>query len=255
MWKFYDRIINQIPDDLDACIDYIHVGPMWTIVTAGKYAGIAVTVNEQNKQIPDMNHLLHMPLKEAAAFCKSWDFIKASFGTAALNAYVNSPENTAARICKNDTNGFDDYRKLAAGKKVGIVGHFINLERFLLDSDVYVLERRPEPGDYPDPACEYILPEMDYTFITGSAFINKTLPRLIHLSKYPIIIGPSFPMSSLLFQYGVQELNGYMPLTITAKNAPAIGSGQIHFSRFGKKVKIKYPCKRYDDISFRHAKL
>ena len=71
MWKFYDRIINQIPDDLDACIDYIHVGPMWTIVTAGKYAGIAVTVNEQNKQIPDMNHLLHMPLKEAAAFCKS----------------------------------------------------------------------------------------------------------------------------------------------------------------------------------------
>ena len=111
MWKFYDRIINQIPDDLDACIDYIHVGPMWTIVTAGKYAGIAVTVNEQNKQIPDMNHLLHMPLKEAAAFCKSWDFIKASFGTAALNAYVNSPENTAARICKNDTNGFDDYRK------------------------------------------------------------------------------------------------------------------------------------------------
>lgn len=238
MWNIYDKIIDEIPNDLNVFVDYIEVGKVWTIVSAGKYTGIAVTVNEQNKQLSDFSDFLGQPLKKIATLCKSWDFMEASVGTAALNAYVNSPEKITHRICDNATNGFDDYKIAAAGKKVAIIGHFFHLERFLSDSDIYVLERTPRPGDYPDPACEYILPEMDFVFMTGSAFINKTLPRLIQLSKYPVVLGPSTPMSSALLDYGAKELNGYMPLTIDSKNAPLIGSGNESFSKYGKKVKL-----------------
>lgn len=238
MWEFYDRIIDEIPDDLDECIDYIHVGEIWTVVSAGKYTGIAVTINEQGNELRNFDYLLGQPLKEVAGLCKSWDLMQASVGTAALNAYINSPGNPSARSHQIESNGFDDYRELAAGKKAGIVGHFWQLERFLSETKTYVLERKPGPGDYPDSACEYILPEMDFVFITGSAFINKTLPRLLQLSSYPIVLGPSTPMSPVLFDYGVREIDGFMPLTITKENAPSIGSGDVKFSKFGKKVKM-----------------
>ena len=50
-------------------------------------------------------------------------------------------------------------------------------------SEVYIIERRPKPGDYPDSACEYLLPDCDIVIMTASAAINKTLPRLLELSK------------------------------------------------------------------------
>ena len=33
--------------------------------------------------------------------------------------------------------------------------------------------------DFLDSACEYILPEQDFVFITGMTLTNKTLPRLL----------------------------------------------------------------------------
>ena len=36
-----------------------------------------------------------------------------------------------------------------------------------------MIERRPGAKDYPDAACEYLLPEMDAVFITGSTAANK----------------------------------------------------------------------------------
>ena len=47
-------------------------------------------------------------------------------------------------------------------------GHFRNVERKLDGiSDLYILERRPSDGDYPDSACEYILPGVEYIYATG----------------------------------------------------------------------------------------
>ncbi len=34
-------------------------------------------------------------------------------------------------------------------------------------------------GEYPEAACEYLPPEMDFAFITGSATVNRTMPRLL----------------------------------------------------------------------------
>lgn len=238
MWDIYDRTINEIPDDLDVHVDFIYVGETWTMVCADRYCGIAVTVNEQNEQLRDFSYLYGRPLKEVATLCRSWDFMEASVGTAALNAYINSEEQVIRKGCIHTTNGFDDYKEIASGRKVAIIGHFIKLERFLTDSDVYVLERKPVPGDYPDSACEYLLPEMDFTVITGSAFINKTLPRLLQLSRHAVVLGPSTPMSRAILEYGAKELSGYSPRSMTKEDAVVICNGNTRLSPYGERVRL-----------------
>lgn len=74
--------------------------------------------------------------------------------------------------------------------------------------DLVVLERRPLPGDYPDPASEYLLSDWEYVFITGTTIINKTLPRLLELCRGSKIIltGPSTPLTPALFRHGIDVL-------------------------------------------------
>jgi uncharacterized protein len=65
-------------------------------------------------------------------------------------------------------------------------------------------------GDFPDPACEYILEDQDYLFITGVTIINKTLPRLIELGSRAriVLVGPSVPLSPFWFERGIASLAG-----------------------------------------------
>jgi uncharacterized protein (DUF4213/DUF364 family) len=137
---------------------------------------------------------------------------------AAINAYYNHLERAAARgivlpdeARKNEA--FEKYRGDVAGKKVAVVGHFPFLERLLQPvCNLCILERRPSAGDYPDPACEYILPEVDYVFISGSTLVNKTLPRLLELSRaaWTVLVGPSVTLAPVLFDFGADDLSGFV---------------------------------------------
>ena len=64
--------------------------------------------------------------------------------------------------------------------------------------------------DTPDPACEYVLPDTDFAFITGVTIINKTAPRLLELARNAttVLVGPSVIMSSVLFEQGADALAG-----------------------------------------------
>ncbi len=83
-------------------------------------------------------------------------------------------------------------------------------------------------------AAPEILPEADLVAITGMTFINHTLPGLLSLCKpeaYVIILGPSTPLSPVLYDLGVNLLAGSMVENIPAVLA-ALGQGgnfrQIH---------------------------
>ena len=110
---------------------------------------------------------------------------------------------------------FDPFRNAVAGKKVAVIGHFPFAPKTLNQAaDFYMLERSLNEGDYPDSAAEYILPECDYVFITGSAFVNKTAPRLLELSResFNVVLGPSTPLAPVLLEhYGVSQVTGMVP--------------------------------------------
>ena len=91
-----------------------------------------------------------------------------------------------------------------------VIGHFPGLGRLRQHCELSILERQPQPGDLPDTAAEYILPQQDLVFITGTTFINKTITRLLELSAKAKVymVGPSTPMNPLLFSHGVRSLSG-----------------------------------------------
>ncbi len=252
MWKAYDTLIGSIPDDI--IVTHVHSGPVWTIVQAGTFCGIAVTVNEQNDPLPEKERFIGQSLKDVASLCRSWDFPLASVGTAALNAFINSPgqirknfgtgesktkKNTG--IIRNTGNTFDDYSRAVAGKKVAVIGHFTALERVLKSAEnLVVLERKPAKDDLPDTACEYILPDQDFVFITGSAFINKTLFRLLEISRnaHSVVLGPSTPMAPVLFEYGADELGGLITSNIPPQKFSEIGKDTIRLSSVGERIRL-----------------
>jgi uncharacterized protein (DUF4213/DUF364 family) len=156
-----------------------------------------------------------MALRELAAAAKSWNFQEASLGVAAINAYWNSPDReTAARsLDQGETAAFTAWRDRVAGKKVTVIGHFPGLEKVLGEvCELSILEKRPSPGDYPDSACEFLLPVQDYVFATGVTLTNKTLPRLLEIAHRTgiILAGPSVPLAPPLFDWGVRDLQGFV---------------------------------------------
>lgn len=61
-------------------------------------------------------------------------------------------------------------------------------EDFLCARRLYIMDREEKTGAMPDSACEHYLPLCDLVIITGSAAINKTMPRLLELSRNAEVI-------------------------------------------------------------------
>jgi uncharacterized protein (DUF4213/DUF364 family) len=155
------------------------------------------------------------PLRDVAEGLRSWDLSVAAIGMAAVNAHYNQRDRLEELLGRGLTGPvcepvFVTMADEVAGRKVAVVGHFPGLERLAARCELTVLEREPQPGDLPDPAAEYLLPEQDYVFITGTTVINKTLPRLLQLcaGARVVLVGPSVPFTTALFDLGVDVLAG-----------------------------------------------
>ncbi|NLJ73094.1 MAG: hypothetical protein GX333_08800, partial [Syntrophomonadaceae bacterium] len=130
-------------------------------------------------------------------------------------------------------------------KKVAVIGHFPNLEELIPYCQLSILERNPQGLDFPDPACEYILPRQEIVFITGTAFTNKTMPRLLTLAKDSqiILVGPTVPISGVLFNYNVDIISSTVVLDEELVwTAVKLGGKMKAFKSGGQMVNIKKLC-------------
>ena len=218
MWETYNALIEAIPEELRVleCM----VGAAWTLVRSQRGVGIAKTI-KGGKKGTALPRVRGLRLKEAAAYVKSWNMLEASLGQAAINAAYNTPSEVMAvtgkpvmKSSSQQANAFKLLEPEIRGKKVAVIGHFPDLEGYEGLCRLSILEREPQGNDYPDSACEYLLPEQDFVFITGTAFTNKTMPRLLELSKKAktILVGPSVPITPILFRYGVDQIAGLVAL-------------------------------------------
>lgn len=209
MWEFYDALIDGVTSVEP--IEEVISGKVWTFVRTNSNCGIAMTTRAESRPLLYKNGYRGLPLKEAAKLVKSWNFIEASVGMAAINTFYN----THALMMKYNalqpghqycTAGMD-----LKGKRVGMVGHLrASGNPFAGAKDVLILERRLQDGDYPDSACEYLLADCDVVIITGSAITNKTMPRLLQICKNSavVITGPSVPMAQALLRFGASRIAG-----------------------------------------------
>ena len=214
-FALYDALLAGV--DSAAPVSFTAMGEQWCL--AGTESGLGLAMHTPGASIPPLYPagLAGLPLSQAARAVKSWNLEEASFGLAAANAFYNTPSRLA---------GLSDYGHYAdgldfTGMTVGLVGHMHGPAGLREQArQVYVLERSPRPGDYPDSACELLLPRCDLVIITGSSLINKTLPRLLSLcpNAYTILTGPSVPLCPALLDFGIDRLSG---LVVTQREAMA----------------------------------
>ena len=209
---FYEILLREQPDK-DLRVERIVRGIAWTAaVLQNGQVGIAMhTLGETRpRMFPSLEGL---SAGEAARALLSWNFEEAGEGMAVLNACYNTAariEALGARYTGSALEGIE-----LSGRTVGFVGHLVKhsgITEELLSpvKEYFILEREPKPGDYPDAACEYLLPRCDLAVITGSAWVNKTMPRLLELAQGAEIVltGPTVPLCPALLELGIRRLNG-----------------------------------------------
>ena len=208
-FELYDALIDGISSD--AVVADTLMGQSWTAVETGEHFGMAMTTPVDTAPRMLAGDYTGRSLKELAQTAKSWNLTEAGFGMAAINAYYNTPQrldalNAYEPFDKYCTDGVD-----LLGKHIGVVGH-LNMPQSVYEqaASVRILERSPRPGDYPDSACDWLIPQCDVVIMTASTLVNKTLPHLLELSRnaYTILAGPSCPMCPQLLNFGIDRIAG-----------------------------------------------
>lgn len=194
----------------DAAADRVAVGPFLTAVAAGSAAGLATTLlpprhQRQEPAAADCGSYAGRPVAELARLVLSKRPLEASLGLAALNAGLPLPQGL------REQNGLHYLKARVEDRNLALIGHFPFAQALApVARQCWILEQDPREGDLPATAAERVIPDSDIVVITGSAFANHTLDRLLELArgKEVIILGPSTPLSPVLFEHGVSAAAG-----------------------------------------------
>jgi uncharacterized protein (DUF4213/DUF364 family) len=208
-FELYDTLLAGISSD--AVVTDTLAGECWTAVETGSHFGMAMTTPVDTAPRILAGDYTGMQLRELARAAKSWNLTEAGFGMAAVNAFYNSPQRLEALGAYEPFDNYCTDGLDLRGKHIGVVGH-LNMPQSVYEqaASLRILERNPRPGDYPDSACDWLIPQCDVVIMTASTLVNKTLPHLLDLSKhaYTILAGPSCPMCPELLNFGIDRIAG-----------------------------------------------
>ena len=206
--SYYEILRDGLPADLTVA-KLVH-GVSWTAAVLSD-GSTGVAMHTAGETVPRMfDSLIGLSLPEVGNVLLSWNMEEASEAFAAVNAFYNHPDNPFVAPEAKTLDGLD-----MCGRTVGMIGMMIGhsnmtRESFAKTKKLYIMDREEKQGALPDSACEFYLPLCDLVIITGSAAINKTMPRLLALSKDAEIIlaGPSVSCCPELLRIGINRLHG-----------------------------------------------
>jgi uncharacterized protein (DUF4213/DUF364 family) len=145
--------------------------------------------------------------RELAELARSDSLLEASIGLAAINALLDVDEDACLEL-----NAEQVILEHGTGKGVVVVGHFPFIPRVREAArQLWVLEKRPGEGDLPAEAAPDVIPQADVVAITGTSLINHTFEELIGLCRpeaFVLVLGPTAPLSPVLFDYGAEVISG-----------------------------------------------
>ncbi|HOT26556.1 MAG TPA: DUF364 domain-containing protein [Candidatus Ozemobacteraceae bacterium] len=214
MSKVIDAVKLAIPPGrLDAKVRKVAIYAFMTIVKADQM-GMSMTLlddriytNGNHTPVRRMGSVERLPLSELVSWTDSQVPLERSIGMAALNAVALPP----VRDCVAG-NAIELAASFARGKRAVVVGHFPHLEEIRdVASAFHILEKRPQPGDLPAEAAPQVIPDADVVAMTGVTCLNDTIDDLLRLKKPGstwIVLGPTVPLSPVLFEFGVDVVGG-----------------------------------------------
>jgi len=188
----------------------IVIGVHWTLVCS-KYCGLGSTLvacgQHGHSFMKDVGALHQKSAQELAHWVLSENLLEASVGIAALNSLISVDENQLEYV-----NAADVIACESKDKNLVVVGHFPFVERVkIITRNCWVIEKRPFGDDFPEEASQKFIPQADVIAITGTAFINHSMTGLLSLCRpgaMIMVLGPSTPLSPLLYEYGMSFLSG-----------------------------------------------
>ncbi len=203
-----DDLLNSL--SVDAPVRSVLVGAHWTVVCS-RHCGLAATLMGDHvhghSQVRDAGRLHSKTAGELTEYARSDDLLEASLGVAAVNSLLDVDESRAVEI-----NAVEVLIEHGHGRNVALVGHFPFIPKLRpAVGQLWVIEQRPAEGDYPAEAAADLIPQADVVAITSSALINHTLDGLLALCRSDSLVmalGPSTPLSPVLFAHGVGILSG-----------------------------------------------
>jgi uncharacterized protein (DUF4213/DUF364 family) len=205
-----DDLLSSLPDG-SVPIRSVLVGAHWTAVCSS-HCGLATTIigdkpHDHTTVVRDAGSLHLKNAQELAEYALSENPLEASIGVAAINSLLDVNEQNAVEV-----NASEVLMKLGAGKNVVLVGHFPFIPRLRkVAGKMWVIEQHPADNDYPAQYAAELIPRADIIAITASALINHTLDDLFALclpEALVMILGPSTPLSPILFDHGATIIAG-----------------------------------------------
>ncbi len=219
--KLFADIIATMPvgEIQDVCI-----GLNWTavVVKVGiqTRCGLASTITGLHEhtgepEIPQAGQLVGQTTSELLTGIRAWDSPRMSLAMATLNAALPQHPETWTEL-----NAVDMIVSQAADKRVALIGHFPFVEALRLKVDhLDVIDYNPLAGDLPAEAAPQVLPQADFVAITGLTLLNGTFESLLALCSphaRRMMLGPSTPLSPVMFDYGLDILAGSVVEDIAA---------------------------------------
>ncbi|MBW2610286.1 MAG: DUF364 domain-containing protein [Deltaproteobacteria bacterium] len=207
--KILDDIISTL--DFNADVNDIRQGVFHTGVLT-RNCGLAASLpRDALKQEPPLvkepGHLLEKSVYDLAQMSYSESILEAAIGMATINSLLDINEESFIEL-----NAADLIAEKGEGKQVVIVGHFPFINRLRkITEELWVIEKNPREGDLAENEAENLIPKADVLGITGTAFTNHTLERLLELCNpeaYVVVLGDTTPLLPILFDYGVDAVSG-----------------------------------------------
>lgn len=177
-----------------------------------RHCGLAASLprdalKQQPPLVKEPGFLLEKTSEELARMANSESILEAALGMATVNSLLEVDlescveRNAAALILEK-----------GEGKRVAIVGHFPFIPKVREKAgELWVIEKNPREDDFPETEAASLISRAEVVAITGTSLTNHTLSDLLGWcdpKAYIIMLGDSVPLSSVLFDYGVDALSG-----------------------------------------------
>jgi uncharacterized protein (DUF4213/DUF364 family) len=203
-----DDLLATLPND--ALVRSVMVGAHWTVVCS-RYCGLAATLMDNHPhghtQVRDVGRLHQKTARELAEYARSEHLLEASIGIATINSLLEVNEQQAVEI-----NAADILVECGCGRNVALVGHFPFISKVRQSvGQLWVIEQNPTEDEYPAEAAAELIPQAEVVAITSSTLINHTLEGLLsfcHPDATVLMLGPSTPLSPVLFDHGATIISG-----------------------------------------------
>ena len=207
------EILNDLLSILDceAPVVDIRQGPFQTAVVTRR-CGLASTPHDpgphhDKSPVKQPGSLLELSASQLAHMALSSSQQEAAIGMAAVNSLVDVDESVCVEL-----NAADLIARKGEHKKVAIIGHFPFIPKLRpVVKELWVIEKNPQEGDFPEQDADRYLPFADVVGITGTAFTNHTIGPLLERCNpdaFVVVLGGTAPLSPVLFDFGIDAVSG-----------------------------------------------